>query len=118
MAACNSALRTQKGLTPNGVKTDRYAMRCDARAGGGKSGFWGRPGAEILVVVVVDDVTHADAGRDPILPTQRILDIRIYMVWICMVKVRFAYLALAHVSLFFADPEPWAYKQWTHFSVF
>ena len=40
------------------------------------------------------------------------------MVWICMVKVRFAYLALAHVSHFFPEPEPWAYKQSTPFSLF
>ena len=85
-------------------------LRCGFRKlkepGVGKSGFWGRPGAEILVVVVVVVViiviiSHADAGRDPILPTQRILDIKICMVWICMVKVRFAYFALAHVSHFF-----------------
>ena len=41
------------------------------------------------------------AGRDLILPTQRIWDIKICMVGICKVKVRFAYLALAHVSHFF-----------------
>ena len=35
-----------------------------------------------------------------------------------MVKVISPYLALAHVSHFFAEPEPWAYKQLTHFSVF
>ena len=35
-----------------------------------------------------------------------------------MVKVRFAYLALAHVSHFFAEPEPWAYKQSSRFTVF
>ena len=35
-----------------------------------------------------------------------------------MVKVLSPYLALAHVSHFFAEPEPWAYKQLTHFSVF
>ena len=35
-----------------------------------------------------------------------------------MANVRFPYLALAHVSHFFAEPEPWAYKQLTHFSVF
>ena len=52
-------------------------------------------------IVIIVDVPHAAARRDPILPTQRILDIKIYMVWICMVKVRFAYLALAHVSHFF-----------------
>ena len=39
------------------------------------------------------------------------------MVWICKVKVRFAYLALAHVS-HFSEPEPWAYKQLTPFSLF
>ena len=56
---------------------------------------------KVSLVVVIDVISHADAGRDPILPTQRILDIKICMVWICMVKVRFAYLALAHVSHFF-----------------
>ena len=35
-----------------------------------------------------------------------------------MVKVICLPLALAHVSHFFAEPEPWAYKQLTHFSVF
>ena len=35
-----------------------------------------------------------------------------------MVKVRFPYFALAHVSHFFAEPEPWAYKQLTPFSLF
>ena len=39
----------------------------------------------------------------------------VFGVWICMVKVRFACLALAHVSHFFAEPEPWAYKQSTPF---
>ena len=63
--------------------------------------FWSRLGAEILVVFVVDVVSHADAGRDPILPTQIISNIKISMVGICKVKVRFAYLALAHVSHFF-----------------
>ena len=35
-----------------------------------------------------------------------------------MVKVICLPLALAHVSHFFAEPEPWAYKQLTHFPVF
>ena len=35
-----------------------------------------------------------------------------------MVKVISPYLALAHVSHFFAEPEPWAYKQSTPFSLF
>ena len=70
--------------------------------GGRKSDFWSRPGAEIFdVIVVIVDVTHADAGRDPILLTQRIRNIKICMVGICKVKVRFVYLALAHVSHFF-----------------
>ena len=37
------------------------------------------------------------------------------MVGICKVNVRFAYLALAHVS-HFSEPESWAFKQSTHFS--
>ena len=57
------------------------------------------------VVVGVAKANYAPgAGRDLILPTQRIRDIKISMVWICMVKVRFAYLALAHVSHFFCRP--------------
>ena len=35
-----------------------------------------------------------------------------------MVKVISPYLALDHVSHLFAEPEPWAYKQLTHFSLF
>ena len=35
-----------------------------------------------------------------------------------MVKVISPYFALAHVSHFFAEPEPWAYKQSTSFSLF
>ena len=40
------------------------------------------------------------------------------MVGIDKVKVRFPSLALAHVSHFFSEREPWALKQSTHFSVF
>ena len=69
-----------------------------------------------LSLVVVDiDIVHAAARRDPILPTQRIGDIKISMVGIYKVKVRLLPVSLAHVS-HFSEPEPWAYKQWTHFS--
>ena len=40
------------------------------------------------------------------------------MVGINKVKVRSISVSLAHVSYFFSEPEPWAYKQWTRFSVF
>ena len=40
------------------------------------------------------------------------------MVGIYKVKVRLAYFALAHVSHFFLEREPWALKQSTHFTVF
>ena len=80
--------------------------------------FWSRPGAEIFVVVVVIVVAHAAAARDPILSTQRIRKVKISMVGIYKVKVRLPYLALAHVSHFFSEREPWALKQSTHFSVF
>ena len=41
------------------------------RGGGRKSAFWSCPGAEIFVVIIVD-IPHAAARRDPILRTQRI----------------------------------------------
>ena len=40
------------------------------------------------------------------------------MVRIHKVKVRFRYLALAHVSHFFSEKGPWAKRGWTHFAVF
>ena len=61
---------------------------------------------------------HAAAARDPISSTQRIRKVKISMVGIYKVKVRLAYLALAHVSHFFLEREPWALKQSTHFSIF
>ena len=61
---------------------------------------------------------HAEAARDPILSTQRIRKVKISMVGIYKVKVRFPSLALAHVSHFFSEREPWALKQSTHFSIF
>ena len=61
---------------------------------------------------------HAAAARDPILSTQRIRKVKISMVGIYKVKVRLAYLALAHVSHFFSEREPWALKQSTRFAVF
>ena len=61
---------------------------------------------------------HAEAARDPILSTQRIRKVKISMVGIDKVKVRNHYLALAHVSHFFSEREPWALKQSTHFTVF
>ena len=61
---------------------------------------------------------HAEAARDPILSTQRIRKVKISMVGIDKVKVRFPSLALAHVSHFFSEREPWALKQSTHFSIF
>ena len=72
-----------------------------------KSTFWSRRGAEIFVVVVVVVVVivvmHAAAARDPILSTQRIRKVKISMVGIYKVKVRFPTLALAHVSHFFQN---------------
>ena len=44
---------------------------------------------------------HAEAARDPILSTQRIREVKISMVGIDKVKVRFPYPALAHVSYVF-----------------
>ena len=67
--------------------------------------FWGRPGAEIFVVVVVDVVMHAAAARDLILSTQRIREVKISMVGIDKVNVRFPHFALAHVSHFFFQNE-------------
>ena len=97
-------------------------LRCGFRKlkeqGGGKSTIWSRPGAEIFVVIVISDVMHAAAARDPILSTQRIRKVKISMVGIYKVKVRFPSLALAHVSHFFSEREPWALKQSTHFSIF
>ena len=61
---------------------------------------------------------HAEAARDPILSTQRIRKVKISMVGIYKVKVRFPNLALAHVSHFFSEREPWALKQSTRFAVF
>ena len=61
---------------------------------------------------------HAEAARDPILSTQRIRKVKISMVGIYKVKVRYPNLALAHVSHFFSEREPWALKQSTHFSIF
>ena len=85
-------------------------LRCGFRKlkeqGGGKSTIWSRPGAEIFVVVVVVVVViiaHAAAARDPILSTQRIRKVKISMVGIYKVKVRFPSLALAHVSHFFSE---------------
>ena len=46
---------------------------------------------------------HAAAARDPILSTQRNRKVKISMVGIYKVKVRLAYLALAHVSHFFSQ---------------
>ena len=86
--------------------------------------FWSRRGAEIFVVVVVVVVVivivdmHAEAAAHPILSTQRIRKVKISMVGIYKVKVRFPNLALAHVSHFFLERERWALKQSTHFSVF
>ena len=39
------------------------------------------------------------------------------MAEIDKVKVRFASIALAHVSHFFPEREPWAHKQSTQFSI-
>ena len=71
-------------------------LRCGFRklkeqGGVGKSTVWSRPGAEIfVVVVVVVVVAHAAAAaRDPILSTQRIRKVKISMVGIDKVKVRF-----------------------------
>mgnify|MGYP005692811761 CR=1 FL=1 len=61
---------------------------------------------------------HAEAAQEPILSTQRIRKVKISMVGIDKVKVRFPNLALAHVSHFFSEREPWALKQSTHFSIF
>ena len=61
---------------------------------------------------------HAAAARDPILSTQRIREVKISMVGIDKVKVRLDYFALAHVSHFFSEREPWALKQSTRFAVF
>ena len=61
---------------------------------------------------------HAEAAGDPILSTQRIRKVKISMVGIDKVKVRLDYLALAHVSHFFPEREPWALKQSTRFAVF
>ena len=60
------------------------------------------------------------AGRDLILPTQRIRDIKISMVWICMVKVICLPLALAHVSHFFPSRSrgPTSNRHLFHFSNF
>ena len=44
---------------------------------------------------------HAEATGDPILSTQRIRKVKISMVGIDKVNMRFAYLALPHVSHFF-----------------
>ena len=66
--------------------------------------FWSRPGAEIFVVIVIVDIAHAAAAaQDPILSTQRIRKVKISMVGIDKVKVRFPSLALAHVSHFFSE---------------
>ena len=80
--------------------------------------FWSRPGAEIFVVIVIVDAHAAAAARDPILSTQRIRKVKISMVGIYKVKVRLHYFALAHVSHFFPEREPWALKQSTRFAVF
>ena len=61
---------------------------------------------------------HAEAAADPILSTQRIRKVKISMVGIYNVKVRFPCLALAHMSHFVSEREPWALKQSTHFTVF
>ena len=61
---------------------------------------------------------HAEAARDPILSTQRIREVKISMVGNDKVKVRFPHFALAHVSHFFPEREPWALKQSTRFAVF
>ena len=61
---------------------------------------------------------HAEAAGDPILSTQRIREVKISMVGIDKVKVRFHNLALAHVSHFFPEREPWVHKQSTRFAVF
>ena len=61
---------------------------------------------------------HAEAARDPILSTQRIREVKISMVGIDKVKVLIYNLALAHVSHFFSEREPWALKQSTRFAVF
>ena len=60
---------------------------------------------------------HAEAARDPILSTQRIREVKISMVGIEKVKVRFDSIALAHVSHFFPEREPWARNQSTQFSM-
>ena len=70
---------------------------------GGKSTFWSRRGAEIFVVIVVDDLVHAAAARDPILSTQRIRKVKISMVGIDKVKVRNLSVSLNHVSHFLSE---------------
>ena len=67
---------------------------------------------------IVTIVVHAAAARDPILSTQRMRKVKISMVGIYKVKVRLHHLALAHVSHFFPEREPWALKQSTRFAVF
>ena len=48
---------------------------------------------------------HVEAARDPILSTQRIREVKISMVGIDKVKVRFPNFVLAHVSHFFFQNE-------------
>ena len=55
----------------------------------------------VVVVVVVIIIMHAEAARDPIISTQRIREVKISMVGIDKVKVRFHSIALPHVSHFF-----------------
>ena len=82
----------------------RCGFRKLKEQGGGKSTIWSRPGAEIFVVVVVIIIiAHTAAARDPILSTQRIRKVKISMVGIYKVKVRFPNLALAHVSHFVSE---------------
>ena len=68
--------------------------------------FWSRPGAEIfvvIVIVIVIVIAHAAAARDPILSTQRIRKVKIIMVGIYKVKLRFPTVAFAHVSHFLSE---------------
>ena len=71
-----------------------------------------------LLVLLLFLLCTPRAARDPILSTQRIRKVKISMVGIYKVKVRLHYLALAHVSHFFSEREPWALKQSTRFAVF
>ena len=77
----------------------RVGFRKQKKTAGWKSSTRGRSGAENFVLLLFFFIP---CRQDAILTTQRKFDIKISMVGIDKVKVRFHYLALAHVSHFFS----------------